>query len=300
MKPMFEFDDENKEHPIGTILRYYREQNGIDLDAAAEKLRIKRDYLLAMEQDRFDLLPEGMYRRSFLRAYATYLKLDPDQLIQMFDEQYHIEEKDQVETRTAWIKAHLGEAQQQSTLSQEKFSAQTVASFFRFPFKLSASGWLLLIAILIILLAIFFFFIFKPMIGNRSSSSTGSAVQENTGVSSEPIDTLKLFMQMVEDSVVKAPEWTLKVNSIGECWMNLDSDGKRLFSAMVFENMNLEFKAKDSFTIYSGKDQGLSLTLNGFRLKPLTGGVTTLNRQNIKKFVSIEEAGSRIKMPINK
>ena len=295
MKPMFEFDDENKEHPLGTILRYYREQNGIDLDAAAEKLRIKRDYLLAMEQDRFDLLPEGMYRRSFLRAYAAFLKLDPDQIMQMFDEQYHVEEKDQVETRTAWIKTHLGEAQQQSTLSQEKFSAQTVASFFRFPFKLSISGLLFLIAVLVVLLAILFFFIFRPMIGNRSSSSTGLTVQESTGVSSEPADTLKLFMQMVEDSVVKAPEWTLKVNSIGECWMNLDSDGKRLFSAMVYENMNLEFKAKDSFTIYSGKDQGLSVTLNGFRLKLLPGGVTTLNRQNIAEFISTDLANERIK-----
>jgi transcriptional regulator with XRE-family HTH domain len=292
---MFEFDDENKEHPIGTILRYYREQNGVDLDAAAEKLRIKRDYLEAMEQDRFDLLPEGMYRRSFLRAYAAFLKLDPDQIMKMFDEQYHIEEGDQVETRTAWIKAHLGEVQQQPTPVQEKFSAKRVASFFRFPFKLSASGWLLLIAILVILLAIFFFFVFKPVIGNKSGNHIASAPQESTRISSEPVDTLKLFLQMVEDSVVKAPEWTLKVNSIGECWMNLDSDGKRLFSAMVFENMNLEFKAKDSFTIYSGKNQGLSLTLNGFKLKPLPSGVTTLNRQNITEFISADMANEKVK-----
>jgi cytoskeletal protein RodZ len=292
---MFEFDDENKEHPIGTILRYYREQNGVDLDAAAEKLRIKRDYLEAMEQDRFDLLPEGMYRRSFLRAYAAFLKLDPDQIMRMFDEQYHVEEEDQVETRTAWIKAHLGEVQQQPIPVQEKFSAKRVASFFRFPFKLSASGWLFLIAILIILLAIFFFFIFRPVIEDKSEIPSRGISPESTQLSSELVDTLKLFQQMVEDSVVKAPEWTLKVNSIGDCWMNLDSDGKRLFSAMVFADMNLEFKAKDSFVIYSGKNQGLSLTLNGFKLKPLSSGVTTLSRQNITEFISADMANEKVK-----
>jgi transcriptional regulator with XRE-family HTH domain len=291
---MFEFDDENKEHPIGTILRYYREQRGIDLDSTAEQLRIRRDYLVAMEQDRFDLLPEGMYRRSFLRAYAAFLKLDPDQIMKMFDEQHHIEE-DQVETRTTWIKAHLGETQQQSTPPQERFSAQRVASFFRFPFKLSTSGLLFLIAIAVILLVIFFFLIFKPVIENKSGDRTESAVQESLRVSSEPVDTLNLFLQMVDDSVAKAPEWTLKINSIGECWMNLDSDGRRLFSAMVFENMNLEFKAKDSFTIYSGKNQGLSLMLNGFKLKPLPSGVTMLNRQNFGEFISTDAAGPRIK-----
>ena len=292
---MFEFDDENKEHPIGTILRYYREQRGIDLDAVAEQLRIKQDYLVAMEQDRFDLLPEGMYRRSFLRAYAAFLKLDPDQIMKMFDEQYHIEEGDQVETRTAWIKAHLGETQQQPATPQERFSAQKVASFFRFPFKLSTSGLLFLVAIVVVLLGIFFLLIFRPVIENKSGDRTGSAAQDSLRMSSEPVDTLKFFTQLLDDSIAKAPEWTLKINSIGECWMNLDSDGKRLFSAMVFENMNLEFKAKDSLTIYSGKDEGLKVRLNGFALKPLPSGVTTINRQDFREFISTDEAGPRIK-----
>jgi transcriptional regulator with XRE-family HTH domain len=292
---MFEFDDENKEHPIGSMLRYYREQRGKDLDSVAEQLRIRRDYLAAMEQDRFDLLPEGMYRRSFLRAYASYLKLDPDHIMKMFDEQHRIEEEDQVEARATWIKAHLGEAQEQPTPPQEKFSAQKVASFLRFPFKLSTSGLLFLIAIVIVLLVIFFFLLFRPVIENRSDTGMGSAAQESLRVISEPVDTMKLFMQMVDDSITQAPEWTLRINSIGECWMNLDSDGKRLFSAMVFENINLEFKAKDSFTIYSGKNQGLRLWLNGFELKLLPNGVTNLNRQNFKDYISTDVANRKVR-----
>ncbi len=292
---VFEFDDENKEHPIGAILRYYREQRGINLDSASEQLRIRQDYLAAMEQDRFDLLPEGMYRRSFLRAYASFLKLDPDQIMKMFDQQQPAEEEDQIEVRTAWIKAHLGEEQEQSPSSQKKFSAQKVGSFLRFPFKLSTSGLLFLVIAVVILLTIFFLLLFKPVFEKGPSLNSKTAEKESLPVSSEPVDTLKLFLQMVDDSVTQAPEWILKINSIGECWMNLDSDGKRLYSAMVFENMNLEFKAKDSFNIYSGKNQGLKLWLNGFELKLLPSGVTNLNRQNFKEILSTDNTSSRFR-----
>jgi hypothetical protein len=292
---VFEFDDENREHPIGSILRYHREQRGISLDFAAEQIRIKREYLVAMEQDRFDLLPGGMYRRSFLRAYASFLKLDPDHIMKMLDEQHPAEEEDQVEVRTAWIKSHLTEAQEQATSPQARFSAQKVASFLRLPLKLSTSGLLFLVAGLGILVVIFFLLLFRPVFEKKPSSNSKTAEKESLQVSTEPVDTLKLFLQMADDSIARVPEWYLKINSIGECWMNLDSDGKRLFSAMVFENMNLEFKAKDSFNIYSGKNQGLKLWLNGFELNPLPSGITNLNRSNFKEFLSTENANNRFR-----
>lgn len=108
---MFELDEESKEYLIGSVLRYHRELRKLDLDFVAEQLKIRREYVVAMEQDQFDLLPEGVYRRSFLKAYARFLKLDPDHILKVFDEQ-HKEEEDQIEERIAWKKAHLGENQE--------------------------------------------------------------------------------------------------------------------------------------------------------------------------------------------
>jgi cytoskeletal protein RodZ len=39
---------------------------------------IRARYLEALENDRFDMLPEGPYLRSFLREYAEFLGLDGD------------------------------------------------------------------------------------------------------------------------------------------------------------------------------------------------------------------------------
>lgn len=156
---------------------------------------------------------------------------------------------------------------------------------------------MVLISLSIIIAVIIMILLLAP--GSRKDQTTSSsskvAETESLHISSEPVDTLALFMKIVDDSIAQAPEWNLRVNAIGECWMNLDSDGRRLFSAMVFENMNLEFKAKNSFTIYSGKNQGLKIWLNGFELKPLPSGVTNLNRENFKELVSTDEVSLRIK-----
>jgi hypothetical protein len=86
-KIIFDFDDEDRENPIGSILRYQRQQRKLNLVIVSEELKVRLDYLQAMEQGRFDLLPSGFYRRSFLKAYAEYLKLDVDQMIKVLDEQ---------------------------------------------------------------------------------------------------------------------------------------------------------------------------------------------------------------------
>jgi transcriptional regulator with XRE-family HTH domain len=294
---MFEIDDEGKENPIGSVLRYHRELRKLDLDFVAEQLKIRKDYLLEMEQDRFDLLPEGMYRRSFLRAYADFLKLDADHILKIFNEQHKEEEEDPLEARSAWMKAHPAEGSGESSVPKERFSFQRVVYFLKFPFRLSTSGLFFLIFVAIIIVLACVLLLFKSGAKDEQNASTMRETSERKILteSSEPADTLQLFWQMVDDSIARTPEWTLRVSAIGECWMNLDSDGKRLFSGMVFEKMNLEFKAKDSFTINAGKNQGLKIWLNGFELKPLPSGVNNLTRENFKEFISTEGANRKVR-----
>ncbi|MGB8657027.1 MAG: helix-turn-helix transcriptional regulator [Candidatus Zixiibacteriota bacterium] len=296
-KAKFEFDDESRENPIGSILRYHREQRKLDLDRIAEQLRIRPAYLEAMEQNRFDLLPSGVYRRSFLKAYAQFLKLDPDQILKMFDDLEGKEEEEKRELRPPRMKAPALETLEAKEVHKEGISFQTVSSFLRLPFKLSRSGLLLLGVLSLVIVVVVLIFLLKVGRGKKGTSSSGSetATSESLTVNTQPVDTLALFAKMVEDSIGRAPEWTLRVSAAGECWMNLESDGKRLFSAMVFEKMNLEFRAKESFTIYSGKNQGLRLWLNGFELKSPPNGVTNLNRQNFKEFISSDNANERVR-----
>jgi cytoskeleton protein RodZ len=61
---------------LGSSLREARGRRRLGLVEVAEATMIRVRYLEALENERFDLLPEGPYRRSFLREYADFLGLD--------------------------------------------------------------------------------------------------------------------------------------------------------------------------------------------------------------------------------
>ena len=60
-------------------------RQGIDYPSAEAETRIRSRYLRAMEEEQFDLLPDPSYVRGFLRAYASYLGLDPQLALDEYD-----------------------------------------------------------------------------------------------------------------------------------------------------------------------------------------------------------------------
>jgi cytoskeleton protein RodZ len=68
----------------GDVLRQQREALGLDVDDVAAALRIKRDYLAALEAGRPDLLPGPTYAIGFVRAYSDHLGLDGSEILRRF------------------------------------------------------------------------------------------------------------------------------------------------------------------------------------------------------------------------
>ena len=65
----------------GDILRQSRSARGISIADVEQDIRISRVYIEALENARFDLLPAPVYARGFMRSYARYLGLDPDEAL---------------------------------------------------------------------------------------------------------------------------------------------------------------------------------------------------------------------------
>ncbi len=72
---------------IGEVFRAARERMGIDIQAVSDVLRIRRTYLLAIEDERFEDLPGHTYAVGFVRAYAEFLELDGEDMVARFKEQ---------------------------------------------------------------------------------------------------------------------------------------------------------------------------------------------------------------------
>ncbi|MCK4726964.1 MAG: DUF4115 domain-containing protein [Anaerolineales bacterium] len=65
---------------VGEKLRSARTAQSLSLEQASQATHIREHYLEALEQGEMDLIPSQAQARGFLRSYASFLGLDPEQI----------------------------------------------------------------------------------------------------------------------------------------------------------------------------------------------------------------------------
>jgi len=86
---------------FGEDLKKAREAKKVTLEAIATATKITTRYLQAVEQERFDQLPGGVFRRSIVRSYARTAGLDEE----------------------VWVKRYLDISQPEETVISEEDQA---------------------------------------------------------------------------------------------------------------------------------------------------------------------------------
>ena len=69
---------------IGDTLRTAREEGGISLDQAVHDTNISRSYLIALEEERFEVFIADTYLIGFLRNYSSFLGIDTDEILRKY------------------------------------------------------------------------------------------------------------------------------------------------------------------------------------------------------------------------
>jgi len=75
---------------FGARLRRHREEQHIALVTIAEQTKIKLSLLEELERDDISHWPAGIFRRAFVRSYASALNLDPNTVVQEFAEAHPV------------------------------------------------------------------------------------------------------------------------------------------------------------------------------------------------------------------
>jgi cytoskeleton protein RodZ len=70
------------EGKIGLVLERARKDRGLSLEEAERATKIRKRYLIGLENDDYTVLPDAVYARGFLKTYANFLGLDGDGLSQ--------------------------------------------------------------------------------------------------------------------------------------------------------------------------------------------------------------------------
>lgn len=74
----------NPEKSLGEILKSVRKKKEITLDQAEEETKVRKKYLRALEEGRYDELPGNVYALGFLVKYLDFLDLDKGKLTLRF------------------------------------------------------------------------------------------------------------------------------------------------------------------------------------------------------------------------
>ncbi len=85
---------------VGQDLRSARLRRGDDLATVSKALKIRKDHLEALEEDRLEALPGRTYAVGFARTYADYLGLDSARVIERYKTQIAGRTDDQTPTIT--------------------------------------------------------------------------------------------------------------------------------------------------------------------------------------------------------
>lgn len=75
---------------VGEVLRRTREQKSVLMGAVARKLQIREEYLVALEQGRYNDLPSPVYIKNYLKRYAAYLGLPWAQIERLYTQEIRV------------------------------------------------------------------------------------------------------------------------------------------------------------------------------------------------------------------
>ncbi|USO01404.1 MAG: helix-turn-helix domain-containing protein [Alphaproteobacteria bacterium] len=65
-------------YTFGNKLQDARNKSRLQLERIAKELKIRQDYLVALEESNPTLLPEPVFTMGFIRSYARMIKIDPE------------------------------------------------------------------------------------------------------------------------------------------------------------------------------------------------------------------------------
>ena len=254
---------------MGAYLRAARRKRRVSIERAAEDTRIRADFLMRMESDEFDFLAPA-YVRGFLKTYARFLRVDPEPLLDEFDNRYGTGR-----VNTAQMLAH--DRSTKAPKERRPLSSWTVAA------ALAAVGLLTLFLIGLASGP-------KPAPArvalHEAASSTPSPAPSPAESAAAPSPSASV--QPDDESIALDNGIDVEITaSTGRCWVEVQSDGAPDFRGTLEIGDMQAVHADNEMSIVLGNAAGVELSVNGHNLgAPGGAGVLVIHLpQDIKSLV---------------
>ena len=243
-----------------TELKALRKQQGINLEEIHNRTKINLSYLEAIEEGRFDLLPHT-YIRLFVRAYATEIGANPDEIVNNLE--------NFLGNKTSAPKPKKDEHLKEVEKTQSSDKDKTTLSQNRNTknFRTETLKGIILVGILI-----FSIYIIRvineeeatktpleyPSEFIEEGSITDQDLQNNFDILSEKIQELK-----------SEPPYIFKLAAAERVWYRTKTDTLKPIENLIPSGDNRLYEFGQTFEILLKHTRGINLYLNGATLNSI-------------------------------
>ncbi len=221
---------------IGQELKRERELRGISLKEIADSTKINIRFLRALEEDRFDMLPEKFFTRGIIRSYANYIGLDEHSVLNTYLEGLQTREKQQGPE----------EVKKSDAIEDNEPLRDNKKSIFLFALTV------LVILALTVILYIVFQRDEEPPPSSSETQSVPAKTQEET-ITLPPV---------VEEEPEIEEGLNMEFTVQQETWIEVFADQEMLDSGVKYPGERLQYKARKEFLIHIGNAGGIAYTIN--------------------------------------
>ena len=292
---------------FGDKLRREREMRGISLDEIATQTKISARNLKALEDEKFDQLPGGIFNKGFVRAYAKFLGIDEEHMVA----EYIAASQDTESVREQKLKDEFAKAEFRKSKDDDrdislepKSQWGTIAAIVLLA-VLAFGGWqvyqkkkaerasqhaqpaptnavpkITIPAVPATNLPA------TPAVGNSTPPQSAAPTTSPNDLGNTSLATDKSAPATPKSEATPAPDQKtdsaptpidLKVKVNSQSWVQIKADGKMLISDNLPPGSERAIKAHDKVEMVLGNAGGVELTYNG---KPVEN---TVKGQDVRK-----------------
>lgn len=245
---------------FGTQLKTQREKRKITLDDVSASTKISNRFLSALETDRFDQLPGGIFNKGFVRAYARYLGLDEDQAVADYLAASGDDDPN-VPVEVAPAQKVWAEQREQSSVD------------LRIPWKELAGA----LSIVVAGLALWAFrsrefqHPTKPeMVAAAGSPAAGRVSSANVVPSTTPVSAAAREEAPLGASPLEHIVFQLRIVAGEDSWISVSGEKGEIFHEILTPPDQKSITARGPITVKVGNARGVNLFFNG-RPVPIQG-----------------------------
>lgn len=249
-----------KKSNFGENLRREREMRGVEIEEIATATRISTRFLQALENERWDQLPGGVFNRGFIRTVARYLGLDEEALVS----EYALATNDPPEV-AVWVDT----------------PARRPRNHFR---------WLMPLLLVVMLAGAVFawaesrVFVVSLVSGWINAPRAAAPIP----LAAKPPPSAPAGAAPAPQPAAENVALQLSIQSSKPTTLTVIADGKTVFDGRINATDRQRYEAKQQFEVRAANANALVMELNGELLPPLAdspgeAGSITLTHKDVKK-----------------